>query len=167
MSVFLKTQRLMLRNLCSSDEEAVFHWRNDPICAKYQRWEDTTRSEIEGYISRHREDIFPSLKEEQHYAIADYSGNAVGELAYFYTASDCCITLGITVSLPFHRQGYAFEMLQTIVDKIRNTYPELEIVGLIDKDNTASIRLFEKLGFIRECYAESIDSYVYTLGVGI
>ena len=29
--------------------------------------------------------------------------------------------------------------------------------------NEASLGLFEKLGFVRECYAESIESFVFTL----
>lgn len=164
MSDFLKTQRLILRNLRSSDKEAVFRWRNDPACARYQRWEHTALSQVNAYITQHQDDIFLSLQEEQHYAIADHNGNTLGELAYFYTPEDTCITLGITISAPFQRQGYAFELLTAVISEIRKTYPKLEIIALIDKENTASICLFEKLKFIRECYAESIDSYVYTLG---
>lgn len=162
MSVILKTQRLLLRNLEKSDASSVFSWRNDPLCAKYQRWEDTTAVQIEAFISRHLEDVFLSEKEEQHYIITAISGEAVGELAYFFTPSDC-ITLGITVSMPHQRSGYAFELLGSVIAKIRCVYPSMDIVALIDPENTASIRLFQNLGFTLECYAASIDSCVYTL----
>lgn len=36
----------------------------------------------------------------------------------------------------------------------------MDIVALIDRENEPSLSLFEKLGFFRECYAESISSYV-------
>lgn len=47
---------------------------------------------------------------------------------------------------------------------IRMHYPTMDIVGLIDKENTKSIGLFEKLGFLQECYAEAISSYIYVIG---
>lgn len=162
MSDYLKTRRLVLRNITADDLDSIFSWRNDPHCAKYQRWEDTTYSQIEAYIKRFRTDCFLSEKEEQHYLITTSSGEAVGELAYFFSKEDC-ITLGITISTPHQRLGYAFEMLRSVIEEIRSAYPALDIVGLIDPNNTASIRLFEKLGFILECYAKSIDSCVYTL----
>ena len=39
----------------------------------------------------------------------------------------------------------------------------MDIVALIEKENKGSIALFKKLGFIEECYAESIQSYVFTI----
>ena len=47
--------------------------------------------------------------------------------------------------------------------RVQEKYPKLDIVALIDRENGPSIALFEKLGFYRECYAESIASYVYVI----
>lgn len=54
-------------------------------------------------------------------------------------------------------------MLTEVIRLIREKYPTMDIVGLIEKDNIKSIGLFEKLGFQQECFAESIYSYVYVL----
>ena len=62
--------------------------------------------------------------------------------------------------------GYGFEILQAVVRAIRETLPELDIVALIERENRASIALFEKLVFFRECCAQSIASYVYVLNAG-
>lgn len=163
MAVFLNTKRLILRNFRIGDGDSVYAWRNHPDCARYQRWEDTSRTEVEAYISRHLEDRFLSDQEEQHYIIADLESVPIGEMACFYSESDNCITLGITVSNAHHRKGLAFEILEAVIARMRIEYPSLDIVGLIDPENSASIHLFEKLGFCQECYAESIASYVYTL----
>lgn len=160
--VYLRTERLWLRNLEKDDRAAVFAYRNDPECAKYQRWEDTSMEAVEALIEGAKEDVFLSEKEEQHYALCDREG-LVGDLSYFYTAEDRCITLGITLSPEHQRKGYAFEMLQAVVRSVQKEYPELDIVALIDRENGASVALFEKLGFYRECYAESIQSYVYVI----
>ena len=119
MPLILKTERLYLRNLCPADAQAMFAYRNDPRCYKFQRWKDTSMEE-----------------------------------------KDNCITLGITVSPQFQRKGYAFEMLSAVIAAARERHPQMELVALIDKENEPSLSLFEKLGFYRECYAESIGSYV-------
>ena len=163
MAEFLKTDRLILRNFRKEDFPAVFSWRNDAACAKFQRWNDTTEDAVMAYLRRHEDDVFLSDKDEQHYAISDTSGAAVGELACFYNPEDACITLGITIAPEFQGQGLAFELLSAAVQAIREIHTDMDIVGLIHPDNKASIRLFEKLGFVLECYAKSIDSCVYTL----
>lgn len=158
--VFLKTERLWLRNLEREDAAYLFAYRNDEGCARYQRWEDTSLVAVEALITVAAGDVFLSKKEEQHFAVCDGSG-PVGDLSYFYSEKDRCVTLGITIGPEHQRKGYAFELLWAVVEKLRERYPELDIVALIDKENEASVALFEKLGFYRECYAESIRSYVY------
>ena len=166
MSEFLRTTRLILRNFIPEDFPAVFSWRNDPDCAKFQRWEDTSSEAVRDYLARHRSDVFLSKQEEQHYAIAGGSGHILGELAYFHNPQDACVTLGITIAPAHQGQGLATELLAAVAGDIRRKYPRFDIVGLIHPENAASIRLFEKLGFQRECYANALDSYVYTLFAG-
>ncbi len=160
---YLETDRLILRNLASSDLDELFDYRNNALCAKFQRWEDTSREFLADYIGKFGADMFGSEAEEQHYAVSLKDGILAGDLSCFFTEKDNCITLGITISYKHHHQGYAFEILSAAVENLREGYPAMDIVALIEKDNTPSIALFEKLGFERECYGETIGSYVYTL----
>lgn len=161
--MLLQTQRLYLRNLQPEDLDAVYAYRNDPECAKYQRWEDTSREEIARLLDRFRSCRFLSEEEEQRYAVCLRDGSLTGDLSYFYTEADRCITLGITVAPQYQGQGIAREILNGVIAAIQNQHPHLDIVALIDPANEKSIRLFEILGFCRECYAESICSYVYVI----
>lgn len=163
MEALLTTERLLLRNLCAADVEAVHDYRNNADCARYQRWEDTSEQSIRAFISQWAYSAFPSLEEEQHYAICLREGGLVGDLSCFYNGKDRCITLGFTISYRHQRNGYAFELLSAVVAVLRERYPQLELVALVEKENTASLRLVEKLGFRQECYAERIDSYIYTI----
>lgn len=163
MEWILETERLCLRSLCAADVETLYDYRNDERCYQFQRWEDTSKEWLRKFIEIFREDVFLSDKEEQHYAICTKDGALAGDLSYFYTASDNCITLGVTISYRHHRKGYAFELLQAVIGAVQERHPKLDIVALIDKENAPSIALFEKLGFYRECYAESIASYVYVI----
>ena len=159
----LKTQRLLLRNLMPADAKMMHAYRNDPACSRYQRWDDTSLEAVRALIDTHREDCFPSEKEAQRFALCLHSGQLIGELAFFFNPEDHCVTLGITVAPEFQRRGYAREMLCAVVNATRDAFSVMDIVALIDRDNTASIRLFESLGFVQECYAESIASYVYVI----
>lgn len=163
MEKILKTRRLFLRNLLPEDAETMYAYRNDPECYVYQRWEDTSLSFLNNFIGDYAESRFLSLQEEQHYAICACDGTLAGDISCFYTEKDNCMTIGITIAPEHQRKGYAYELLHAVICAVRQQYPKLDIVALIDKENTPSIALFEKLGFYRECYAESIASYVYVM----
>lgn len=55
------------------------------------------------------------------------------------------------------------KLLTEVIRLIREEYSSMDIVGLVEKENIKSRKLFEKLGFVQECYAESISSYVYVM----
>ena len=163
MPTLLQTKRLYLRNLSRSDLNAVYAYRNDRGCAAYQRWEAVSREAIEAFLQRFGESRFLSEEEEQHYAVCTFAGKLAGDLSYFYNPEDRCITLGITVAPEFQRRGIAREILTAVVEAIQKKYPQLDIVALIHPENRGSIRLFEQLGFIKECYAPAIESCVYVI----
>lgn len=163
MGKILQTHRLFLRNLLPQDEPGIHRYRNDPRCFAYQRWEDTSREAVRRFLREFSGSCFLSGQEEQHYAICTQDGTLAGDLSYFYTEEDRCVTLGITIAPEHQRRGYAFEILHGVIAAVQARHPALDIVALIDKENAPSIALFEKLGFCRECYAESIASYVYVI----
>ncbi len=162
MEKLLETGRLSLRNLRAEDAFAICDYRHDPDCARYQRWEATSLEAMQAFVREFEKSEFLSKQEEQHYTICAEE-SLVGDLSYFYTEADRCVTLGITISPKHQRKGYAREILSALVHKVQETYPELDIVALIDGENAASIALFEGLGFERECWAEKIQSYVYVI----
>ncbi|MBO7253037.1 MAG: GNAT family N-acetyltransferase [Oscillospiraceae bacterium] len=158
----LQTERLTLRNLQEEDGKILYAYRNDPECSRYQRWEDTSLPALECFVKTFSCCAFPSEEEEQHYALC-LGEMLIGDVSCFYTQKDSCFTLGITMATQYHHQGYAREILGAMVAVLKARYPKREIVALIDPENAASIALFEALGFVRECYAESIRSCVYVI----
>ena len=160
----LQTKRLYLRNFRQSDLGTMFDYRNDTRCNLYQRYEDTSKEYLQKFIQDYAKSTFISKEKEQHYAIVcDKNNEMIGDISMFYSESDNCFTLGITIAPIFQGQGYAYEILDELVKKIQNDFPSTDIVALIDKDNSKSISLFRKLNFVEECYAESIQSYIFTI----
>ncbi len=160
----LRTERLYLRNFCTGDAAVLFDYRNDARCSRYQRYDDTSKEFLQKFVSDFACSQFLSMEQEQHYAVArSEDGVTVGDLSVFYTEKDNCFTIGITVAPQFQRQGYAYELLREVIAGLQNRYPAVDIVALVEKENTPSLALFKKLGFAEECYAESIASYVLVI----
>lgn len=146
--IFLQTARLLLRNLSPTDLDALYDYRNNEGCARYQHWENTSKEYLREWIERYAQSAFLSKEPEQHYAICRATGAAdgqiIGDLSYFYNEADPCITLGYTISYRHWRQGYAFEMLRALLPAIQNAYPQTDIVALVEKENVPSIALLQK-----------------------
>lgn len=160
----LRTTRLYLRNLCHADVDILFDYRNDSRCNLYQRYEDTSKAYLDKFVQNYSHSNFLSKEEEQHYAIVCNANNEmIGDISIFFSKDDNCFTLGITIAPLFQKQGYAYELLNEVIMRIHNCYPAADIVALIEKENEKSISLFKKLNFIEECYADSIQSYVFTI----
>lgn len=159
-----KTGRLYLRNLNGADVETLFAYRNDSRCNRYQRYSDTGKAYLQQFVRDFAHSTFPSRETEQHYAIAiKEKKQMIGDLSVFFTKKDRCFTLGITIAPAFQKQGYAYEILEAVIARIREQEPAMDLVALIEKENTGSLALFQKLNFIEECYAESVQSYVYVI----
>lgn len=160
----LHTQRLSLRNLRPADAQTLHRYRSDPRCSRWQRYGDTGLPYLTGFVEQYACSVFPSREGEQHYAaVRQDNGEMIGDLSVFYSEADRCYTLGITIAPHCHRQGYASELLRAVAARLRSADPGAELVALIERENTPSLALFRKLGFVEECWAESIQSYVYTL----
>ena len=142
----LRTARLYLRNLCHTDVDTLFDYRNDSRCNLYQRYEDTSKAYLQKFVQNYSRSTFLSKEEEQHYAIVrNTKCEMIGDFSVFFSEKDNCFTLGITIAPPFQKQGYAHELLKEVVSQIQNHYPSVDIVALIEKDNAKSISLFKKL----------------------
>lgn len=151
-----------MRNLCPEDSDVLFYYRNDSRCYRYQRYEDTSKTYLDKFVKTYAHCMFLSTEKEQHYAVVcKANGKMIGDVSVFYNGTDNCFTLGITISPLYQKQGYAYEVLNEVVLQMQNRYPAVDVVALIEKENEGSIALFKKLGFIEECYADSIQSYIF------
>lgn len=157
----LETERLRLRNFEEKDLDELCDYRNDECCARFQRWEpkDTEREGLAAMIDE-RKDCSLLKTGKQQFAIALKENDAmVGDVTVFL--ENPTVTLGYTVSYKHHRQGYAFETLSALTEKLHETYPERELICLVEPENLASVGLLRKLGFEDLGYAERIKSQIY------
>ena len=157
--IFLETERLILRNVQAEDAAVMYDYRNNEICARYQRGQTKNLPGIEELVAKRAED---TLTDEGNTLLAvalKETGEMVGEIVVM--PNDGCFTLGYTFSYKHHRKGYAFEALTVLTEYLHAQYPQMEFICFTDPENIPSRKLLEKLGYMDLGYVEKITSNVY------
>ena len=132
--ISIDTKRLHLRNVLQNDVDVIFDYRNNEICARYQRGQVKDYEGIVSLIERRRIVVMPK---------------------------DHTFSLGYTFSYKYHRQGYAFEALTVLTEHLHKMAPEWEFISFTECENIASIELLKKLGYKNLGYVPSMDSQAF------
>ena len=156
---FLKTDRLLLRNVAPKDADIMHDYRNNEICARYQRGQTKDYPGIVALVERRKNDII-SVDAPFLVAVAlKNTDELIGEIVVMPEGGT--ISLGYTFSYKHHRQGYAFEALTALVNVLHDNYPEWDFICFTDPENHASMALLKKLGYKDMGYLPSKDSQVF------
>ena len=157
--IFLETQRLRLRNVLAKDADIMFDYRNNEICARYQRGQTKDRVGILSLVDRRKMDVI-SVDEPFLVAVAlKDSDEMVGEIVVM--PNDGTISLGYTFSYKHHRKGFAFEALSTLIELLHQRYPQWDFISFTEPENVASMALLRKLGYKDMGYLPAKESQVF------
>ena len=155
----LTTERLCLRNLTTKDADIMHDYRNNELCARYQRGQTKDYAGIVQLVEAHKNDII-SVDHPFIVAVAlKDSDEMVGEIVVM--PNEGTISLGYTFSYKHHRQGYAFESLSALIDMLHNRYPEWDFISFTEKENIPSMNLLKKLGYKDMGYIAAMESQVF------
>ena len=157
--VFLETERLCLRNVKPEDGQIIYDYRNNPICARYQRGQTKDYDGIVTLVEKRKNDVL-SIENNCFVAVADKeTDELIGEIVVM--PNDGTISLGYTFSYKHHRKGYAFEALSALIALLHGRYPGWDFISFTDRENAASRALLTKLGYKDMGYISKMDSQVY------
>ena len=157
--ICLETERLLLRNTRPEDAEVMYDYRNNELCARYQRGQTKDLSGIQSLVERRSND---EIGKNENFMIAvenKTTGEMVGEIVVM--PNDGCFSIGYTFHYNHHRKGYAFEALSYLTDLLHQRYPEMEFISFTEPENTASMNLLKKLGYQDLGYAPKVESQVF------
>ncbi len=156
---FLTTQRLILRNVAAKDADIMYDYRNNEICARYQRGQVKDYDGIVSLVDRHKNDIISvDAPFMVAVAMAD-TDEMVGEIVVMPEGGT--ISLGYTFSYKHHRKGYAFESLSSLIDMLHKHYPEWDFISFTEPENEPSMALLKKLGYRDMGYIPTKKSRVF------
>ncbi len=156
---FIETDRLHLRNVAAGDAEIMYDYRNNEICARYQRGQTKDYEGIVALVERRKDDVM-SMEAPFMVAVALKDANEmVGEVVVM--PNDGTISLGYTFSYKHHRKGYAFEALTALINLLHERYPKWDFISFTEPENEPSMALLKKLGYKDMGYIPSMESQVF------
>lgn len=156
---FLETNRLRLRNVAPKDAVIMYDYRNNEICARYQRGQTKDYAGITDLVEKRKNDVITT---ESPFFVAvalKDSDEMVGEIVVM--PNDGTISLGYTFSYRYHRKGYAYEALSALISLLHACYPDWDFISFTEPENEPSMALLKKLGYKDMGYAPSIESQVF------
>ena len=157
--IFLETDRLIHRNVVITDADIMFDYRNNELCARYQRGQTKDRDGIVSLIESRKGDVM-SIEAPFFIAVAlKDSDEMIGEIVVM--PNEGTISLGYTFSYKHHRKGYAYEALNALINLLHEKYPAWDFICFADPENDPSKSLLKKLGYKDMGYIVSKQSQVF------
>ncbi|WP_096203116.1 GNAT family N-acetyltransferase [Bacillus sp. FJAT-45350] len=96
------------------------------------------------------------------YVVTDNTDNFLGQLRY--KIEDKIATVSISLCKSITGKGLSKELIKMSIGKIRKERSELKnIVAFVSSDNTASNKLFERVGFVLQESNNYLLKYVYSI----
>jgi RimJ/RimL family protein N-acetyltransferase len=149
--IILETERLLLREFDEGDAAPFYLLGSDPAVIRY------TGDPGGGLTSReHALEVLRSrpLADYRNYGYGRWacvlkaSGEVIGFAGLKYLADSQEVDIGYRLLPTYWGQGLATEACRAILDYGRTRLGLERIIGLVDPENVASVRVLEKLGLV-------------------
>lgn len=133
---------LYLRYAKPFDAELTYSWANDSIVRMFA----FTKEKIEW--ENHKKWYYDKINDDNcEYYILSKEGVSVGSIR-FDIDNDKKAMISYLIDPAWHGNGFGKIILKYGVDKLKSCRKDVVMVyGLVQQENTASIKIFEKLGF--------------------
>lgn len=137
------SRKIILRKASFSDIEFLWYLRNQLDVYKYSRQNKGVEWE------EHLMWIIPivlGLSNKELFIIQKFSGDPIGQIRIDYDKTEKG-EVSISVIKEFRRKGLAIKAMGLAIDKIRKNKKAKSLIAVVNKQNLASVKFFEKLGF--------------------
>ncbi|NOU59516.1 GNAT family N-acetyltransferase [Marinifilum caeruleilacunae] len=171
--MILHTERLRLEKLEMKHAESFYQYRSDAETNKYQGWIPYAMEDCKHFIKNRIAKEFNEMGTWFQFAILSQDTNAmIGDLGVHFIDGDMQqVEIGCTLNKQYHCKGYASEATKAVIDYLFTKLKKHRITASVDPDNTASIKLMEKLGFRKEAHFKQsilmngvwVDDVIYAI----
>ena len=155
MDPTLETKRLILRRFTDADLEPFLAYRSDPQISRYQGWrEPYTREMATEFIQEMKARQPGEPGEWFQWAIElRQDGEMIGDCAFYLLSRDTRqAEIGVTLSQPYHGQGYAQEAVQRLLEYLFGELELHRVSANCDPENRPAWQTLERMGFRREAH---------------
>lgn len=151
----LETDRCIVRAFEEKDLESFMTYRNNEEWMQYQSFKNLTKDE-------YRKALLVPLNMEKGMQLAivnKTTDNLLGDL--YLLKEEKTITIGYSINPIYSRKGYITEVLKALLLKLKECYPDCEVVAMTEKENIPSKNLLIKLGFVYDGWIDKWQSEIY------
>ncbi len=154
-SVPIETNRLIIRYINNDDAYDMYEYASVPEVSKYLLWDPHINiAATEGYIEALQKRYYRGLYADWAIELKN-ENKMIGTIGYANVNSkEKSCEIGYVLSPKYRKQGYMTEalsaLLQLTFDKLKFNKAILRIID----ENTESLNLAEKMGFIKETTVE-------------
>ena len=142
INAIFESERCYTRRFAESDLDAFIEYRNNAEWMKYQSFKGLSLEEYKEILLKET-----NLESGVQFAVVRKADQKLlGDV--FIKKEDAIFWIGYTISPSFKRQGYAFEITQAMISWIHEQ-SDYKIMAGVTPENSASVKLLEKLGFTR------------------
>ena len=170
VAITFATNRLLIRRFNTEDWKALYEYLSDPLVVKYENYSIKSEEECQTISNSFS-------KSKDYWAICLVDTNMLIGHIFLGEAGPFFLSIGCVINRSFHRQGYAAEAVQSILEYAFIVEKAHRVDAISDSRNIPSWRYLEYLGFKREgCLREHvtrecnqfgkpiwIDSYIYSM----
>lgn len=140
----MEPKTIYLREVNIDDAEMLYAWRNDETVRKSSFSEEII--EFPSHLAWLNRTL--KSKDVLFYILVDDSKN-VGQIRV--NTDGKLGTISYSIDASFRNKGYGKKILELLEDKlIYSVYNIKKLQGLVKKENIASQKAFEKLGYVKE-----------------
>ncbi|MDY7023311.1 MAG: GNAT family N-acetyltransferase [Cyanobacteriota bacterium] len=145
------TERLVIRRFIPEDLAAYLAFMLDPESTQYLAFEDSQKSqqgatELFNFVCS----SYDSENIVHAYAIALNPSNQYIGSCGFSPHAENCIEIYYSINAEYRQQGYAYEATKALITGLKSNSLISEIRAYSSPQNTASLRLAQKLDMISE-----------------
>jgi RimJ/RimL family protein N-acetyltransferase len=158
----LETERLLLREFDEGDAASFYLLGSDPAVIRYTSDPGGGLTSIEHALEVLR---YRPLADYQKYGYGRWacvlkaSGEVIGFAGLKYLADSHEVDIGFRLLPAYWGQGLATEACRAVLDYGRTRLGLQRIIGLVDPENVASVRVLEKLGLTLTGQVEEQGKY--------
>lgn len=171
--IYIRTNRLTLRQFSKRDIESFYLYRSNPEVAKFQSWENYQYDEAESFVEKQSYGIPNQPGTWFQFAVELTETNQlIGDVA-LHTLLDepRIVEIGFTLAKEYQGNSYASEAVRALVNYVFKTLGKHKVIAFTDVRNDNSIHLLESVGFRREGHllqnymskGKWVDEYQYSL----
>ena len=148
-----QTKRCMIREMSTEDVDDLYELYDSPLVTRYMEGLFPNKEQERQYIRDYIENVYEYYEFGTWLIHRKEDGRLIGRAGFNYRPGFDAVELGFIIGEPYWRNGYAYEVCNHLMEIGKSVYEFDRVQAMVKKENKASIRLLEKLGFT---YMENI-----------